>query len=46
MIKNLADFVGEDNVKEQVSLSEYTTFRVGGAAEIMEVPSRSSERSP
>lgn len=35
MIKNLADFVGEDNVKEQVSLSEYTTFRVGGAAEIM-----------
>ncbi|MCQ2519245.1 MAG: UDP-N-acetylmuramate dehydrogenase [Lachnospiraceae bacterium] len=35
MIKNLAGFVGEDNVKAQVSLNEYTTFRVGGAAEIM-----------
>lgn len=35
MIRNLAGFVGEENVKENVSLKEYTTFRVGGPADIM-----------
>ena len=35
MIKNLGRYVDPERIKEQVSLKEHTTFKVGGPASIM-----------
>lgn len=45
MIRNLSRFVDMDRIREGVLLKEYTTFRVGGPAEIFVTVNNSDELS-